>query len=359
MHLAKYRSAAPDENCHGIGTGFCLNFARRAPGRAGLFRRPGLERLHVHLFGKADRLSVRARTTASTAPSSGARSTPSAPRWCRATRPPCWRTATSIFPAMLEAIGAARDHRSTSRCTSSTTTRSDARSPGLSPSGRGRASRCASSSTDSGSPRRALEGQLEKAGAQVRVYKPLRIYSIDTIGNRTHRRILTVDGRIGFCGGVGIDDRWKGTREPGMARDDDRGGGARRRPAPAVFAQDWVHTTGEVLNGDRQFPAIAPAGDMLAQVIAASRADSISMSKLVLYMAIQAARKTHLDRERLLRAGPPDPPGPRGRGQTRRRRARHRAGRAHRQPQRPRGLALPLRRAPGRRRRRSTSTGRR
>ena len=57
---------------------------------------------------------------------------------------------------------------------------------------------------------RAAPAELEKAGAQVRVYKPLRIYSIDTIGNRTHRRILTVDGRIGFCGGVGLDDRWKG-----------------------------------------------------------------------------------------------------------------------------------------------------
>jgi cardiolipin synthase len=59
-----------------------------------------------------------------------------------------------------------------------------------------------------------------------------------------------------------------------------------------VFAQDWVHTTGEVLNGDRQFPSIAPAGPMLAQAIAAARADSISMSKLVLYMAIQAARRS-------------------------------------------------------------------
>ena len=59
-----------------------------------------------------------------------------------------------------------------------------------------------------------------------------------------------------------------------------------------VFAQDWIHTTGEVLNGDRQFPEIAPAGTLLAQAIAASRADSISMSKLLLYMAIQAARRS-------------------------------------------------------------------
>jgi len=138
-----------------------------------------------------------------------------------------------------------------------------------------------------------LEAEMTSAGAFVRVYKPLKLYSIDRVGNRTHRRILTIDGRLGFCGGVGIDDRWKGNaRDPSEWRDtmvEIEG------PVVAqlqhVFAQDWVHTTGEVLNGDRQFPEIETAGTMPAQAIAAARADSISMSKLVLYMAIQAARR--------------------------------------------------------------------
>jgi cardiolipin synthase A/B len=137
-----------------------------------------------------------------------------------------------------------------------------------------------------------LEFEMAAAGVKVRIYKPLRIYSIDRVGNRTHRRILTVDGKRGYCGGVGFDDRWLGNaRDPSEWREtmvEIRG------PVVVqlqhVFAQDWVHTTGEVLNGDRQFPAVAPAGEMLAQVIAASRADAISMSKLLLYMAIQAAR---------------------------------------------------------------------
>ncbi len=139
-----------------------------------------------------------------------------------------------------------------------------------------------------------LEEQMTAAGARVRIYKPLRMYSIDRIGHRTHRRILTVDGRLGFCGGVGIDDRWKGdARNPSEWRDT-----MIEIEGPVVaqlqhnFAQDWVHTTGEVLNGDRQFPEIEPAGTVLAQAIGASRADAISMSKLLLYMAIQAARQT-------------------------------------------------------------------
>jgi len=139
-----------------------------------------------------------------------------------------------------------------------------------------------------------LAPMLEAAGARVRIYKPLKLYSIDRVGNRTHRRILTVDGRIGFCGGVGIDDRWKGdARDPSQWRDTMiEIEGPVVTQLQHVFAQDWVHTTGEVLNGNRQFPPIAPAGPMLAQAIAAARADSISMSKLVLYMAIQAARRS-------------------------------------------------------------------
>jgi len=139
-----------------------------------------------------------------------------------------------------------------------------------------------------------LAAELEAAGAMVRMYKPLKLYSIDNVGHRTHRRILTVDGRVGFCGGVGIDDRWKGdARDPSEWRDT-----MVEIEGPVVvqlqhvFAQDWVHTTGDVLNGDRQFPAVAPAGPVLAQAIAASRADALSMSKLLLYMAIQAARRS-------------------------------------------------------------------
>ncbi len=139
-----------------------------------------------------------------------------------------------------------------------------------------------------------LQAELELAGARVRRYKPLKIYSIDRVGNRTHRRILTVDGRIGFCGGVGIDDRWQGdARTPSEWRDTMiEVEGPVVVQLQHVFAQDWVHTTGEVLNGDRQFPPVLPAGSVRAQAIAAARADSISMSKLLLYMAIQAARKS-------------------------------------------------------------------
>lgn len=138
-----------------------------------------------------------------------------------------------------------------------------------------------------------LERPMKAAGVKIRVYKPLRIYTIYKIGNRTHRKILTVDGRIGFTGGVGIDDRWKGdARNPDEWRETMvELEGPVVAQLQSIFMEDWVHTTGEVLHGSKQFPPLPPAGEVLAQAIRASRTDPSSMAKLLYYMGIQAARK--------------------------------------------------------------------
>lgn len=147
---------------------------------------------------------------------------------------------------------------------------------------------------DYGSSPGALEDMMKDAGVKVERYKPLRIYSIYKLGKRSHRKILTIDGRIGFTGGVGIDDRWKGdARNPQEWRETMiQVEGPVVAQLQSIFTEDWVHTTGEVLHGSRQFPTIEPAGELLAQAIASSRTDPSSMAKLLYYMAIQAARKT-------------------------------------------------------------------
>ena len=139
-----------------------------------------------------------------------------------------------------------------------------------------------------------LQDEMESAGVRLEVYKPLRIYSLDRLGNRTHRRIVTVDGKIGFCGGFAVDDRWQGNaRDPSEWRDTNiRVEGPVVAQLQHVFLEDWVHTTGEVLHGPSQFPPIEPAGNTLAQAISSSRTDQGSMAKLQYYMGIQAARKT-------------------------------------------------------------------
>jgi len=147
---------------------------------------------------------------------------------------------------------------------------------------------------DWGSHPGELEEVMKKAGVNLQWYKPLRIYSIYRVGNRTHRKILTIDGRIGFTGGVGIDDRWMGdARNPKEWRETMvQIEGPVVAQLQSIFTEDWVHTTGEVLHGEKQFPPTPPAGEVLAQAISASRSDASSMAKLLYYMAIQAARKS-------------------------------------------------------------------
>jgi cardiolipin synthase len=147
---------------------------------------------------------------------------------------------------------------------------------------------------DWGSHPGELEQLMTQAGVKLKWYKPVRIYTIYKVGNRTHRKILTIDGRIGFTGGVGIDDRWMGdARNSNEWRETMvRVEGPVVAQLQSIFTEDWVHTTGEVLHGSKQFPSTPPAGDLLAQAISASRSDASSMAKLLYYMAIQGARRT-------------------------------------------------------------------
>ena len=56
----------------------------------------------------------------------------------------------------------------------------------------------------------ALIETMRAAGVQVQRYHPLHWYTLGRINNRTHRKLMVVDGRTGFTGGVGIADRWDG-----------------------------------------------------------------------------------------------------------------------------------------------------
>jgi cardiolipin synthase len=139
-----------------------------------------------------------------------------------------------------------------------------------------------------------LEGLMLQAGVRVEIYRPLRIFSLHKAGERTHRKIVVVDGRIGYCGGLGIDDRWKGqSRNENEWRDlVVRVEGPVVSQLQSIFMEDWLHTTGDVLHGNGQFPTQENAGNQLAQAVSSSRTDQSSMAKLMVYMAIQAARKS-------------------------------------------------------------------
>ena len=136
-----------------------------------------------------------------------------------------------------------------------------------------------------------LEQPLKDAGVRVRKYRPLRLFSIYKVGKRTHRKILLIDGRIAYTGGLGIEKPWLGNaRNTSEWRDTEvRVEGPVAAQMQAIFSEDWTYTTGEILAGDKFYPQIPQAGTMLAQAIKASRGDASSLAKMLYYMAIQSA----------------------------------------------------------------------
>ncbi|MGY1457277.1 MULTISPECIES: phospholipase D-like domain-containing protein [unclassified Luteimonas] len=136
--------------------------------------------------------------------------------------------------------------------------------------------------------------EMKDAGVLVERYRPLHWYNLGRMNNRTHRKLLVIDGRVGFTGGVGIADQWTG-----HAQDPDHWREAHFRiEGPAVaqmqsaFNDNWIKTTGTLLNGPAYFPPLEPAGDMDAHLFIASPAGGSESMHLMYLSAIAAADHT-------------------------------------------------------------------
>ncbi|HWN07035.1 MAG TPA: phospholipase D-like domain-containing protein [Steroidobacteraceae bacterium] len=142
----------------------------------------------------------------------------------------------------------------------------------------------------------ALLEELEVAGVTVERYHPLKWYHLARMNNRTHRKLLVVDGRIGFTGGVGIADNWDGNADsPDHWRDSHyRIEGPAVAQMQAAFLDNWIKTTGAVLQGDGYFPAVAGAGSADAQVFTASP-NGGGDSMLLMYLLAITAAETSID----------------------------------------------------------------
>ncbi len=136
--------------------------------------------------------------------------------------------------------------------------------------------------------------QMKKAGAHIEWFRPLRWYNLSRFNNRTHRKLLIVDGEVGFTGGVGIADVWQGHAEdPDHWRDMHfRVRGPVVAQMQAAFNDNWIKTTGEVLNGEDYFPPLAAAGHMDAHLFISSPHGGSESMHLMYLMAIAASVKT-------------------------------------------------------------------
>lgn len=136
--------------------------------------------------------------------------------------------------------------------------------------------------------------QMQEAGVELHRYHPLHWYNLTRMNNRTHRKLLVVDGQVGFTGGVGISDEWDGdARDPGHWRDSHyRIEGPAVAQMQAAFMDNWIKTTGAVLQGPEYFPALAAAGTSPAQVFTSSPSGGGDSMQLMYLLSITAAEQT-------------------------------------------------------------------
>lgn len=134
---------------------------------------------------------------------------------------------------------------------------------------------------------------MEEAGVQVVRYNPLNWYSINRLNNRTHRKILVADGRIGFTGGLGVADHWLGNaRNKNEWRDTHyRFEGPAVGELQAAFVDNWLETTGAVLHGEEYFPELKDVGPQYAQVFISNAEDSTESAYMMYMLSIASARK--------------------------------------------------------------------
>ena len=137
--------------------------------------------------------------------------------------------------------------------------------------------------------------RMEDGGVIVRRFRPPKPYAIRRGNNRTHRKVLVVDGRVGLTGGVGIAEEWTGdAQDPEHWRDTHvRVHGPVVRALQGAFAENWLEATGEVLAGEDDLPRLDPVpdGDAAMQVIRSSAGVGDTNVETLYYLAIAAARR--------------------------------------------------------------------
>lgn len=135
--------------------------------------------------------------------------------------------------------------------------------------------------------------ELREGGVQLHVFSPLSLFSIHRFNERTHRKLVIVDGRIGYTMGHGISDHWLGN-----ASDENhyRDTGIRMRGAvvqglQSVFASGWARNTAELLCGELIFPPQDEPGDVTLCVVGSTAGEDYSSVALAFTLAVASARQ--------------------------------------------------------------------
>lgn len=136
--------------------------------------------------------------------------------------------------------------------------------------------------------------RMRNAGVEVRLYQPFSLSRPLDFNFRDHRKIMVIDGMIGFSGGCGIGDAWDGNaRSPDHWRETHY-----RVTGPVVaqlqqnFNENWVKTGGEELTAPEYFPPLHHTGSLRAQAFNSAPVDKNYTIPHLYRQAIASARKS-------------------------------------------------------------------
>jgi cardiolipin synthase len=143
---------------------------------------------------------------------------------------------------------------------------------------------------------------MRDAGCQVEFFRRVEApailfpWKLLQYNYRSHRRILVIDGRVGFTGGYGIADTWRGDgRTDKHWRDTNaRLEGPVVKFLQASFAESWLEATAVALGGEGYFPRLEPVGKLPAQIVSSSPAGGSFQNYMLFLLSINSARKSIL-----------------------------------------------------------------
>ncbi len=141
-------------------------------------------------------------------------------------------------------------------------------------------------------------GELQKTGIEMKVFLPVRFPRFaQRINYRNHRKIVVIDGKVGFIGGLNIADRYMyGSPEIGIWRDTHLMiSGTAVQSLQLIFLTDWHFATDKLLSSDVYFPDYKEKNRAIVQIIASGPdSDWNSIMQAYFYLISTAKRYVYM-----------------------------------------------------------------
>ncbi|MBZ2190417.1 cardiolipin synthase B [Alcanivorax sp. JB21] len=132
--------------------------------------------------------------------------------------------------------------------------------------------------------------RMNEAGVSVVRWREPSWYQLSRFNHRTHRKLLMIDGEIGFIGGANMADNWLASEGDNSYRDHHfRIQGPVVANMQGAFAETWLEATGELLEGELFFPALSEQGDAVLQLVKSSPREGRHRMRALFMYAIASA----------------------------------------------------------------------